>query len=314
MTSLNDRDAKPLFIRGPSLGTRLIFLGVISIGLMVVDAKYEHLNSMRDGLAAAVYPIRALVDLPFSTASWIQSTLREREALIRDNKRLHTQHLAASVQLQRLAALEAENARLRALMDSSAKVADRILVSEIMSVDLDPYRHRIIIDKGANQGAFKGQALLNANGIVGQITRAESFSSEGVLISDPSHALPVEVNRNGLRTIAMGTGDIARLSLPFLPNNADLEEGDLLVSSGLGGSFPAGYPVAVVTGVERDPGEPFATVQAEPTAALNQTREVLLVWPSATQLPESAPSLGASGNPAGALPGLERQAAAGRAR
>jgi rod shape-determining protein MreC len=275
---VKDRDDKPLFVRGPSLGARMLLLATASIALMVLDYRNNHLEAIRNALSVVVYPIRLAVDLPFSGTRWAWDNLRDRTDLIAENETLRETALDAQAQLQRLAALEAENVRLRALLESSAKVADRVLVSEIMSVDLDRFHHRILIDKGTRHGAYRGQALLSADGIVGQITRAEPFTSEAILISDPSHALPVEVNRNGLRAIAMGSGDLTRLSLPFLPNNADVEAGDLLVSSGLGGSFPAGYPVGVISSVERDPGEPFASIRAEPAAALNRTREVLLVW------------------------------------
>jgi rod shape-determining protein MreC len=252
---------------------------------MVLDHRNSHLESLRNGLSVAVYPLRVVVDLPFSLSSWAQERLQDRSSLVAENEALRDSQLNARAQLQRLASLEAENARLRALLDSSAKVADRVLVSEIMSVALDRFHQRILIDKGTRDGAFSGQALLSADGIVGQITRAEPLTSEAILISDPSHAVPIEVNRNGLRGIAVGSGDLTRLTVPFLPNNADVEVGDLLVSSGLGGSFPAGYPVGVITAVERDPGEPFANVEAQPAAALNRTREVLLVWSSATPPP-----------------------------
>jgi len=265
-------------VRGPSLGARLLLLTVASVALMVLDHRNGHLEEIRNALSVLVYPVRVAVDFPFSATRWAEGNLRDRATLLAENEALRETQLDSRAQLQRLAALEAENARLRALLDSSAKVADRVLVSEIMSVDLDRFHHRILIDKGTHHGAFRGQALLSADGIVGQITRAEPFTSEAILISDPSHALPVEVNRNGLRAIAVGSGDLTRLSLPFLPNNADVEVGDLLVSSGLGGAFPAGYPVGIVRSIERDPGEPFATVTVEPAAALNRTREVLLVW------------------------------------
>jgi rod shape-determining protein MreC len=268
---------------------RFVLLAIASVGLMAVDHRNGHLQSLRNGLSVLVYPIRVAVDLPFSATRWLKEALRERTILIEENRALRGAQLDTQAQLQRLAALEAENVRLRALLESSAKVADRVLVGEIMSVDLDRFHHRFLIDKGIHHGAFRGQALLSAEGIVGQITRAEPFTSEAILISDPSHAVPVEINRNGLRAIAVGSGDLTRLTLPFLPNNADVEVGDLLVSSGLGGSFPAGYPVGVITAVERDPGEPFANVRAEPAAALNRTREVLLVWsgkpPPATDAP-----------------------------
>jgi rod shape-determining protein MreC len=153
-----------------------------------------------------------------------------------------------------------------------------VQVAEILSVDLDPYRHRIALNRGAHDDVFVGQALLDADGVVGQVTRVDPIGAEAILISDPSHATPVELNRNGLRTVAIGTGDVSRMDLPFLPNSADIRVGDLLVSSGLGEAFPAGYPVARVTRVQRRPGDPFARVEAEPTAALNREREVLLVW------------------------------------
>jgi rod shape-determining protein MreC len=147
-----------------------------------------------------------------------------------------------------------------------------------MSVSSNPFRHVLVVDKGTRDGVFDGQALIDADGVVGQIIEAGVLSSQGILISDPDHALPVEVNRNGLRTIAVGTGEFDRLVLPFLPNNADVREGDLLVTSGLGGAFPAGYPVAIVDSVVRIPQEPFAAVSAQPSAALNQVREIMLIW------------------------------------
>ncbi len=245
---------------------------------MVLDHREGHLQTIRDTLSVAVHPIRVLVAFPFSASRWLSDSLSERQALLTENARLKDEALRASARLQRYAALEAENARLREMMGSSQKVADRILVTEIMSADLDPYRHRILINKGTRAGVFEGQALLDAQGIVGQITRADPLAAEAILISDPDHATPVEVNRNGLRTIAVGTGDIDRLSLPFLANNADIVPGDLLVSSGLGGAFPSGYPVAEVLSVKRNPGQPFAEITARPAAALNRAKEVLLVW------------------------------------
>lgn len=283
--SFNETRAKPLFLRGPSLGTRVFLFALASILLMILDQREQHLTAMRNALAVAVYPIRALADLPFSAREWLDETLAARSSLLGENARLQRRQLLIAARLQRFAALEAENMRLRELMDSTSQVADRVLVAEIMAVDLDPYRHRIALNKGTRDNVYQGQAILDAQGIVGQVTRAEPFSSEAVLISDPSHAMPVQVNRNGLRTIAVGTGDIAQLALPFLPNNADIRPGDLLISSGLGGAFPGGYPVGRVVRVERAPGEPFAKVSAEPMAALNRDREVLLVW-SRVETPE----------------------------
>ena len=264
--------------RYPSLGLRFLLLCAFSIALMVLDHRDNHLNRIRDGLSVVVYPIRAAVDLPFFVSRWATRSLTDRSELLEENEQLKRQQLNFNVRLQRLAALEAENARLRAMMESSAKVADRVLVAEVLSVDLDPYRHRFAINKGLSDGVYVGQALLDAGGVVGQVVRAEPLNSVAVMISDADHALPVRVNRNGLRTVALGTGDLDQLRLPYLPNNADIRVGDLLVSSGLGGGFPADYPVAQVTRVERVPGQSFANITAQPTAALDRDREVLLVW------------------------------------
>ena len=274
--------------RGPSTGTRFVLLLICSLALMVLDHRENHLRTIRRTLSVAVYPIQILVDLPFSTWHWAAESLSGRAELLEQNRSLQRNQLELEVRLQRLAAVEAENARLRAMMGSSAKVADRVQVAEILSVDLDPYRHRITLNKGVTAGAYQGQALLDANGVVGQITLANTRSSEAILISDADHAMPVAVNRNGLRTIAVGSGDIQVIKLPFLPNNADIEVGDLLVSSGLGGAFPAGYPVATVTQVVPQPGQSFASVLAKPAAALDRHREVLLVWFGGTQPPADA--------------------------
>jgi rod shape-determining protein MreC len=175
-------------------------------------------------------------------------------------------------------ALQAENARLREILEARAKVQDEVRVAEIVAVDANPFRHSLVLDIGAGGGAYEGQAIVDQNGVVGQVIEVGRLTSEALLISDPGHALPVEVNRNGLRTIVYGTGEFGRLQLPGLANNADIREGDLLVTSGLGGAFPAGYPVAVVASVTRLPQQAFADVSATPVAALDQVREIMLVW------------------------------------
>jgi rod shape-determining protein MreC len=278
VSPLNPTDNKPLFDRGPSLGTRMFLLVALSVSVMFLDHQQGHLETARRALSVAVYPIRVLVDLPSAGFGWAREQLSERERLVTENRELRVESLRQRVWLQQLAALEAENARLRALMDSPARLANRVQVAEILAVDLDPYRHRIALNRGEQAGVYTGQALLDAAGIVGQVIRVNPLGAEAILITDPSHATPVELTRNGLRTVALGLGDVTRMSLPFLPNSADIRVGDLLVSSGLGDAFPAGYPVGRVTRVERRPGEPFARIEAEPTAALNRARQVLLVW------------------------------------
>ncbi len=256
----------------------MVLMALLSVALMVLDHRQGHLETVRDALSVAVYPIRVLVDMPSATFGWTRERLAERSRLVAENRDLRIESLRLRAGMQQLATLEAENARLRSLMESPARLANRVQVAEILAVDLDPYRHRIALNRGAHAGVYAGQALLDAEGIVGQVVQVNPLGSEAILISDPSHATPVELNRNGLRTVALGMGDVTRLELPFLPNSADIRIGDLLTTSGLGDAFPAGYPVAQVTRVERRPGEPFARVEAEPTAALNRTRQVLLVW------------------------------------
>jgi len=281
---INQAENKPLFDRGPSLGTRMVLLAVLSVCLIYLDYQQGHLQTVRRALSVAVYPIRVLVDIPSATFGWARERLAERDRLVTENRELRLESLRQRARLQQLIALEVENARLRSLMESPARLADRVQVAEILAVDLDPYRHRIALNRGEQAGVYEGQALLDADGIVGQVIRVNPLGAEAILISDPSHATPVELNRNGLRTVALGVGDVMRMELPFLPNSADIRVGDLLTSSGLGDAFPAGYPVARVTRVERRPGEPFAHVEAEPTAALNRTRQVLLVWEGGEQV------------------------------
>lgn len=269
--------------RIPALGARFLLLVLVSIVLMVLDHRQHHLDEVRRAISAAVYPLQVVVDSPFKLWVWLREMTAERAELQLEVSRLQAEHLLTNARLQRMTALEAENARLRSLLEARSQVRDEIRVAEIMSVDANPYRHSIIIDVGARDKVYDGQAIVDANGVVGQVINAGLVTSEALLISDPSHALPVEVNRNGLRTIANGTGELDRLDLPFLPNNADVKAGDLLVTSGLGGAFPAGYPVAVVTLVNRNPQEPFAEVSAKPVAALDQVREVMLIWPSVAE-------------------------------
>ena len=264
--------------RIPALGVRTLILILISIVLMYLDHRENHLDAVRKGVGVAVYPFQLIVDAPVRFWAWLGESTTSRGDLQRDVARLNAERLLTNARLQRLTALEAENARLRALLDARSKVRDEVRVAEIMAVDANPYEHNLVIDIGSRDGVYDGQAIVDADGVVGQVIKTGLMTAQAVLISDTDHALPVEVNRNGLRTIAVGTGEIDRLDLPFLPNNADIRAGDLLVTSGLGGAFPAGYPVAIVDTVTRIPQEPFADVNAKPSAALDQVREVMLIW------------------------------------
>ena len=264
--------------RIPALGLRTLALSLLSISLMYLDNRDNHLDAVRDVVGVAVYPLRLAVDAPARLWAWLGENTQTRSQLQLENDRLEAESLLTRARLQRLNALEAENDRLRDMLEASRQAQVDVRVAEIMAVDANPFRHSLIIDVGSRNGAYDGQAIVDADGVIGQVMHAGPLTSEALLISDPGHALPVEVNRNGLRTIAYGTGEHGRLDLPGLANSADIQSGDLLVTSGLGGAFPAGYPVAVVDTVNRLPHQAFADVSAAPVAALDQVREVMLVW------------------------------------
>ena len=260
--------------------------------MMILDHKeFGHLIRVRQAFSVVVYPLQAAVDLPFTTWRWAKETFADRARLLDENARLRSEHLQYDARLQRMAALQMENNRLHAMLDSSYRVDDRLLIAEILAVDPDPYRQRFTVNRGLIDGVYAGQALLDADGIVGQIDRVEVLTAQALLITDADHGLPVFVNRTGLRTIATGTGDRSLLNLPYLTNSADIRVGDLLVSSGLGGVFPPGYPVGRVTVVLRRPEQSFATVLAAPTAGLDRGREVLLVW-NVEDVESASPVLG----------------------
>ncbi len=244
---------------------------------MTVDHRQGHLDAVRSTLSIVVYPLQALINAPNSLGDWFHESLSTRRELQEENATLHTQQLVLQSRLQKLEALEAENLRLRELLGSSFQLGERVLVAELMSVDLDPYTHQVLLNKGELHDVAEGQPVLDQAGVMGQVTKVTPLTSTVMLITDPDHAIPVQVNRNGLRSVALGTGAINQLKLPHIPNTADIRVGDLLTTSGLGGRFPPGYPVAEVSAVVHDPGQSFSFVLATPRARLDRSREVVLV-------------------------------------
>lgn len=283
------------FAPAPGAGLKTFLLVILSVILMTVDRQAGHLDRVRQGLAVVVYPVRATVDIPYSAWEWLTAALSSRVDLLEDNRRLRRELLELQFSQQQLAALAQENERLRKLLDSSQRVGLDVQVASLLRADLDPFRHRVTIDRGSDSGVKEGMALLDADGVIGQVTLASLGTAEAILITDPGHAIPVEINRNGVRTVALGTGASDRLELPFLPNSADIQEGDLLVTSGLGGRFPRGYPVATVTQVTRDPGQAFASIIATPVAKLDRIHEVLLVDTPDQRWIVADPATGAAG-------------------
>lgn len=274
---LTQRHMKPLFVYGPATSLRLFILCAASLILMTLDHRLHLLGEVRAGLSLAVYPLQYIVDLTARAGNWAGESLSGRHALLDQNTGLREQNLLLKGRLQKFAALETENKRLRDLLQSSLQIRERLLVAELLQVDMDPFRHQILLNKGSRDGVKAGQPLLDADGVMGQVLHAGPLTSTAVLITDPSHALPVQINRNGLRALAVGTGSFNRLDIPYITKNADVRVGDLLVTSGLGESFPPSYPVATIVAVEDQPGLSFARVSAVPVAHIERSREVLLV-------------------------------------
>ena len=267
-----------LFSKGPALGLRLLVLTVLSAALMVVDARFDTLKNLRAQAGGVLMQAYWLTDLPARLFNGVHAQFSSHSELLAENEKLKAEALLMQRRLQKLATLTEQNVRLRELLNSAALVDEDVLVGELIGVDPNPFTHRIILDKGSKDGVFLGQPVLDARGLMGQVIEVMPYTSRVLLLTDTTHSIPIQVNRNGLRAIAAGSGNPERLELRHVADTADIKVGDLLVSSGMGQRFPAGYPVATVTEVIHDTGQPFATVRAQPTAALNRSRYMLLVF------------------------------------
>lgn len=277
-----------LFIRGPSATVRMAVLVVASIALMTIDHRWKSIEQVRSTLSSVLYPLQYTIDLPVRLYYWADEVFSIHQTLLEKNRNYEARHLENRVQLQKLDIIERENIRLRRLLSATPKTTERLLIAEIINADVDPYRQLILLNKGSNNDVYLGQPIIDALGVMGQIIHVGPMSSTAMLITDASHAIPVQVDRTGLRANAFGTGKIDTLDLRHLPHNADIQVGDTLITSGLGGTFPPNYPVATINKVERTEGEPFATIEAVPLAQLDKTREVLLVWHNVALTPEPA--------------------------
>jgi len=262
--------------RGPTPGLRFIGYAVLAITLMFLDRREGWMEQVRFGLQTAMYPLQMAVSSPGTAWSWVRESTRTRDTLRMENTELRTRLRDLELRTMRYEALSQENATLRGLRTALPPVAEKWLVAEVVR-DVDNLRPRVMINRGTANGVFKGQAVMDDGGILGQTTHVGPWSAEVILITDPEHQIPVEIERTGLRTIAEGRDDGA-LGLPYLPANADIKVGDLLRTSGMGGVFPQGYPVAKVAALNRAAVQPLQQVTAEPLANLNRSREVMLVW------------------------------------
>ncbi len=245
---------------------------------MFVDHHQQHLKWLRNALGTLVTPIIYLSDIPADFFAWSGENLMTRSQLRQQNKLLKSESLILKAQLQKFVAIQTENARLRNLLGNESKPIERRLVAEIIQIDSDPFSQRFLINKGTMDDVYIGQTVVDAQGIIGQVIEVTAITARVLMISDATHAIPVKVNRNGVRATLIGTGQVGGLSLQYVPQTTDIKVGDQLLSSGLGERFPDGYPVATVTSVTSDPGENYAKVSAKSVAELQKSSLVLLVW------------------------------------
>ena len=308
MAAFGTAAGRPLQGRGGSPGFRFTLYAVLAVVVMYLDQRQHYLEQLRYALQAAAYPIQLAVNSPPAAWAWIRRSFESRERLQAENARLRAAERDLELRSMRYEALAHENGELRGLRAALPPVADRWLAAEIVNVQLSSLRQRLLIDRGAVNGVFKAQAVLDDRGLIGQTTHVGPWSAEVILITDPEHAVPVRIERTGLRTIAVGAGDASSLALPYLPANADIKSGDLLVTSGLGGVFPQGYPVARVTEVHRDAVQPLAHVRAAPLAHIDTDSEVMLVWFRADHPAAPTPTSDSLGELRSGTPSMQPQA------
>ncbi len=272
-----------MFSRGPSLKSRLALGLLLSVALIVFDHKLNGFGTTRVYLNSLVSPLQYLANLPGELLDVSASRLVSHERLFNENAKLTNEAVLLNSQLQRLTFLQNENQRLRSLLNAPVQNHTERLVAELMAVDNNPYSHQIVINKGAINGVFEGQPVLDDKGIVGQIKQVSSTNSRVLLIADVTHAIPVRVARNNLRLVVSGSGSLRELLIPHVAHSSDIQEGDLLLSSGLGNVFPQGYPVATISSIVRDESRPFAQVTATPVAQLDRLKYLLLLWSNQQQ-------------------------------
>jgi len=253
--------------------------------LLLLAHQTNQLVRLKDSLSFVIHPVLVTVDLPSKLYNWLTESTSEYSELLEDNRRLKSESLLLKAKLQKFEALETENTRLHSLLESSFKLGEQFISASLIKVNQNPNTTNIIIDKGSRFNLYKGQAALNEDGVMGQIINVHPLTSSIMLVTDPNHAIPIEINRTGLRTIASGNGIQNTLMLPYLPHNADIKIGDLLITSGLGGVFPKGYPVATVTKLSPLPGEAFMHAEAQTMAKIESTRDILLVWSKQQPIP-----------------------------
>ncbi|MEO1963560.1 MAG: rod shape-determining protein MreC [Cycloclasticus sp.] len=276
---------KPIFTKGPSTNTRFIAAVIVSIALLLLAHQTNQLTRLKDSLSFIVHPVLVIVDLPSTLYDWFTQSTSDHAELLEENRTLRSSALLLKAKLQKFEALEKENTRLHSLLESSFKLGEQFISAELINVNQNQNTQHIVIDKGSRFNLYAGQTALNEDGVIGQIINVNPLTSSIMLITDPNHAIPIEVNRTGLKTIASGSGIKNILTLPYLPHNADIKIGDLLTTTGLGGVFPKGYPVGIITQLTPIAGGAFMRAEAETVAKIERIRDILLVWSKQEPIP-----------------------------
>lgn len=289
----------PLFSEGGQGTLRLLAYLFLALMIMVADHRGGHLDKLRGWAGLLNEPLFRLAELPAWAVRQLRDGFVQHHALVAERDALQSALLVAGARLARLDAVQAENQRLRGLLGGTRNLSLEVRLASLADVDLDPFRHRVWLDLGAAHGIETGMAVIDAGGVFGQVVETSPQRALVMLVSDPAHAIPVQVQRTGIRTIAYGTGELDRLNVPNIPQSADVRAGDQLVTSGLGGRFPAGLPVAEIVAMRSDDTRLFLVAEARPSALLERSREVLLVWQAASSEPVGPPAdLGPSGGSA----------------
>lgn len=274
---MDDTRTLRFFNRGPSPAVRLVFFCILSMLLLFVDARYQYLESTRKVLALMIYPFQRLTALPGETVGRITVYFETQNQLLTDNAKLRQQHDVDAAQLAQLHAIQTEDDQLRTLQELKQRVDFPTQVAEIVYVERDIFKRKLFVDKGSQAEVVPGQVVMDNNGVVGQITRVYPWLSEVTLVTDKDHAVPIRLVRNGLRAVVFGSGDIGEMSLRYMPVSSDIVEGDVLVTSGIDGTYPPNLPVAKVLKIERDPAYPFARITCAPLAGVDRHRALLIV-------------------------------------
>lgn len=275
--NLEQQQAPAFFVRGPSPFARLVFFTSLSLALMATDSRLQYLATVRENLMALLHPLQVIANTPSQLYEFTNEYFSTHHHLLNENKQLRNEVLNQAVALQQLNALTLENANLRDLLQANKALTETSSLGEIVHVGRDLFTKKVIVNRGSTHGIVAGAAVVDAAGIIGQITRTYPSTSEVTLITDKSLAIPIQIERNGLRAIAFGHGRDNTLDLPYLPANVDIRHGDKLVTSGIDGVYPAGLAVATVSKIKISPDAPFARIVCVPTGGIENHKQVLLV-------------------------------------